>query len=288
MIGLGAAMLGSAAIRAGSSYLGASDAAKKNKEAGQIAAQGARDASKAQIAGIDTGIGELRAGVGDMRESYAAGRNYLDPYATNRDPYNFLTGGYGTPDQQASSLATWQGSPDYNILQQARKKAIEEHLGSGAAAGMRGSGPLLRSLTEATGKMDLDAYYKFKNAAEVSSNIGYNAALQQGASYQNEGNQLANAGIQLNNAYGQRGTADASGYVGSANALAGAKTNSGNIWNQFYGDSGNAAQNVLGYASGANNFFGPGGSNTTPGTQFNGGWTTNTSSAPMNYFNLFR
>ncbi len=150
-------------------------------------------------------------GAGQRETQEVAGRGeyrgIVDPYLqSGQTGINYLQQAYGSPDQQQQALQTYQGSPSYNLLQQAQEDAARRHQGTYAAQGMGNSGAMVESLGRRLSDMSLSDYYQYQQGAQNLGSLGQNTAL--------------NAGGNILQSYGRVGDIQATGTIGSGNALA--------------------------------------------------------------------
>lgn len=269
-----------AAISAGASIFGASQAKKSAKAAAAAAAAAAEQQRQA----IETGLKDFDAGVAGMTSNFNTGlgkydtklgeaENYLKQLVTDYDPartrYLDAIGANGQ-DSQENYFANFQNSPGFAALQ---KAGVDTISGSKAAGGMLRSGGTLKDLNTYGMRLQNDFFSqeldRLKGAMQAGDTARTNAAslAQKGGSdylsaYSTLGSKLMDAGKVKLDARTAQGNAAASGTIGGANA-------------NLAGDAGsmNYLQNALGKLSQVDfkkliGGFGGGG-----GTGYGNSWT---------------
>lgn len=182
-IGTTAAILGAAAIGAGTSIYASNKAAKAQKNAAQ-----------AGLAAEQQMYEQSRADLAPWR---AAGGSALSEYAAQM----------GIPGYQRN--INFQASPGYDWRVQQGIRAVNQGAG---ASGMLRSGARLKALTDYGQNQASEEYGNWMNRLAALSGIGQTTAVTQAA-------QNASSAQQRADLYGQQGAARASGYQGIANGI---------------------------------------------------------------------
>ena len=186
---------------------------KAQKQAAALGVQASQIGSQAALTGTAQQVAGMQKGLDQYTGTYLPqASSYIDPYAQAGQPgVNWLAQTYGQPGEQQQALATYQGNPSYNLLQQAMDDAARRQQESSAAQGQLNSGSALESLARRMADMGLSDYGNYANRAQGLAGIGASAAGA-GANLYNQ------AGGNVLGAYGDIGAVQNAGTVGSANA----------------------------------------------------------------------
>ena len=192
-----------ALLAAGASLLGGYMASRGAKKAAKQQAEGQRENIKFQREMADRAYGLAQPYINQ-------GKNYLEMYGQN-------TGVYGQEGQQ-TALERYKSSPSYALLQDVIAKSTGEMEGAMASQGLFKSGAYGKELASHLSPIVLGDYYK--NLAAIGSGVDMGqrgAQIGSGVSMQ--------AGQNIGNALSNLGAINASGTVGSTNAMVGGINN---------------------------------------------------------------
>lgn len=193
MIGTGAAILGASAIGAGASLYGSSKASKAQAQAAQQALAFQQQVHRQNQQNIEPFINAGRSALPSLLDLYGIGSSGKAPFQTAMD--NFRV------------------SPDYEFALGEGMKALDR---SAASRGNLLGGNQLREITKFGQGLATQNWGNYINrlssGLQSTASLGQNAATGAGALAANQAGQIGNTMMGI-------GQAQASGYVGGANAI---------------------------------------------------------------------
>lgn len=213
-IGTTAAILGSAALGAAGSAIGA-NAQKKAAKKGAEASQQATDATIAeQRRQFDIGQRNQQPWLttGNSALNRLAGLYGLSTSNIASGGYSTANGGGAAPATQTSAAATnaFFTSPDYKFRQNEQMRALTAR---NAALGIQDSGAAQRSALTLSGNLASGEFNNYANRLSALAGVGQTAAQNTAAAGQNFANSMGNVLGQnaqnLASSYGQQGAASA-------------------------------------------------------------------------------
>lgn len=175
------------------------------------ASQASQQQSQAAMMGLmvqEQMAAQARADTAPFRQIGTGAINQLGSlYGINADG----TSTQLTPQQQQQNLQNFTQTPDYQFAQQQGTQAVDR---SAAASGALNSGAAVKAATEFGQGLASQQYGNYYNRLLSLAQIGTNAATNSATNSLAAGNAQAQT-------LGNYGTAQASGTIGSANALSG-------------------------------------------------------------------